>query len=181
MAECQRGLGIAQGLCIEANMTEGLDDPVALVLGAAVWEGGRASPSLRRRARHAARLWLAGKVRAIVVSGGVGLHPPSEAAVMARVIRDEGVPDGAIFLEEVARNTRENIALSLPVLERIGAWSVVIVTDGYHAPRAKLIARRMGMRAFSDCPRRDYRLTWPMLRLRLREAVAYLWTLIERQ
>ena len=95
---------------------------------------------------------------------------------MAQVIRDAGVPEGAIFLEEAARNTQENIALSMPILHRIGAWSVVIVTDGYHAPRAKLIARRLGIRAFSDCPRRDYPLTAPMIRLRVREWIAYLWT-----
>ncbi len=161
-------------------MMTGLDDPVALVLGAAVWEGGRASPSLRRRARHAATLWHAGQVRAIVVSGGVGLHPPSEAEVMAQVIVAAGVPDGAVFLEPQARNTRENIALSRPILNRIGASAVVIVTDGYHAPRARLLARRAGLRASSNCPVRDYRLTWPMLRLRLREAVAFLWVLVRR-
>ncbi|WP_234988882.1 YdcF family protein [Tropicibacter naphthalenivorans] len=150
--------------------------PVALVLGAAVWQGGRASPSLRRRAGHAAQLWLDGKVRAIVVSGGVGLHPPSEAQVMAAICIEAGVPEGAVFREEQATNTWENIERSRALLERIGAREVVIVTDGYHAPRARMMARRMGLEARSDCPRRDYPLTWGMVKLRLREAMAYLYT-----
>ena len=56
--------------------------PVALVLGAAVWPGGRPSPTLRRRALKAAALWHEGQVRAIIGCGGVGRHPPSEAEVI---------------------------------------------------------------------------------------------------
>lgn len=155
-------------------------EPVALVLGAAVWEGGVGSPALRRRAEHGARLWHAGKVRAVVVSGGVGLHPPSEAELMARICIARGVPEGAVLCEDKARNTAQNIAFSLPVLQRIGAQSVVIVTDGYHAPRGRLLARRAGLTVRSDCPPAPRPVTRRMVYLRLRECAAYLRSLLTR-
>jgi hypothetical protein len=43
-----------------------------LVLGAAVWAGGRASPTLQRRTAEAARLWHDGAGDIVIPCGGVG-------------------------------------------------------------------------------------------------------------
>lgn len=126
---------------------------VALVLGAAVWPGGRPSPSLARRAGHAAGLWHAGRVEVILGCGGVGRHPPSEAEVIVRLCRDAGVPEAALLREDASTTTRENLRNARPILRRIGADAVVIVTDPYHAPRARLIARQEGLAVTSSSPR----------------------------
>ncbi|MCA0938448.1 YdcF family protein [Salipiger pacificus] len=150
---------------------------VALVLGAAVWAGGRPSPTLERRALHAAGLWQAGEVAAILASGGVGRHGPSEAAVIARLCREAGVPEAALVLEERSTSTEENLRFCLPLLRAMGAGSVVIVTDGFHAPRARLAARRLGLAALgalrSDSPRVP--LSANRVKAGLREVPAYLW------
>ncbi|MBE9637782.1 YdcF family protein [Salipiger mangrovisoli] len=151
---------------------------VALVLGAAVWSGGRASPTLRRRALHAAALWQAGEVSVILASGGVGRHGPSEAAVIAALCRKAGVPEVALVLEDRSTSTEENLRLSLPLLRRIGAGEVVVVTDGFHAPRARLAARRLGFvqavgPVQSDSPRVPLSLN--RVKAGLREVPAYLW------
>ncbi|WP_319003740.1 YdcF family protein [Alloyangia pacifica] len=151
---------------------------VALVLGAAVWAGGRPSPTLRRRAEHASALWRAGQVSAILASGGVGRHGPSEAAVIARLCREAGVPQAALVLEERSTSTEENLRFSLPLLREMGAREVVIVTDGFHAPRARLAARRLGLHVAlgpvrSDSPRVPLSLT--RVKAGLREVPAYLW------
>lgn len=125
---------------------------VALVLGAAVWAGGQPSPTLLRRAGHAAALWHAGRVDAVLGAGGVGRHGPAEGAVIAAICRDAGLPDTALQIEDGSRSTRENVTLALPILRRMGAAEVVIVTDPYHAPRARLIAWQLGLRTTSDCP-----------------------------
>ena len=127
---------------------------VALVLGAAVWEGGVPSPTLRRRALHAARLWQRGAVQAVIGCGGVGDHPPAEARVIAGILRAEGVPEGAIRIEDRSITTRQNLRNAAPILRKLGGPEAVIVTDPWHAPRARLIARQEGLRAISDCPRR---------------------------
>jgi len=125
---------------------------VALVLGAAVWAGGQPSPTLARRALHAAELYRAGKVDVIIGCGGLGGHPPTEASVIIALCRAEGVPETALTEEGTSTSTRENLTNALPLLERLKPQTVVIVTDPYHAPRARLIARQLGLIACSDCP-----------------------------
>ena len=120
---------------------------VALVLGAAVWAGGVPSPTLARRAAHAAALWREKRVDFIVGCGGLGRHGPAEAEVIAALLRAEGVPEGAIGLEPASGTTRENLRLAVPVFRALGADRVVIVTDAWHAPRALLIARQEGVPA----------------------------------
>jgi len=151
---------------------------VALVLGAAVWPGGKPSPTLARRADHAARLWQAGLVDAIVGCGGVGVHPPAEGHVIAAICRSAGVPDASLHSETQSHSTRENVTFALPILRALGCTAVVIVTDPYHAPRARLIAWQLGLDAVADCP--PWRKLGPrqLIRHIPREGVALLATLL---
>lgn len=68
---------------------------------------------------------------------------------MAAILRDAGVPEAAIALEDRSTSTYENVAFAR---EMLTAREVVIVTDPYHAPRAIVIARAMGLMARADCP-----------------------------
>ena len=120
---------------------------VALVLGAAVWPGGIPSPTLKRRALKGAELVLTGKASALIACGGLGKHGPSEAQVIRQICLDAGVPDKLIHLEALSTTTEENIRLALPILKLLQTDRVFVVTDGYHAPRAILIARRLGLNA----------------------------------
>ena len=129
------------------------DRAVALVLGAMVLEGGLASPALRRRAVHAVRLWQAGEIDAMVLSGAERWHAPSEAAVMAVICRAGGVPEQALMLEEAARDPAENLALSRVLLAQRGeAGRGIVVTDTFHGPRVRMIARRLGMQVEVSSP-----------------------------
>ena len=123
----------------------------ALILGCAVWPDGP-SPTMRRRTLHAARLWHEGRVAWLVPCGGLGRNPPSEALAMRDLLLAADVPPDAIHLEDRSRNTHENILLAKPILERLGAEAAVIVTDRTHAPRARLIARGLGLHATSASP-----------------------------
>ena len=119
--------------------------PYAIVLGAAVWPGGVPSPSLRRRAEAAAALYRAGRVAGIVGTGGLGRHPPSEAEAIRAIVLAQGVPETAVILEDRSTNTRENLIFSRALLPE--GTAVVIVSDAWHLPRARLIARRLGLAA----------------------------------
>ena len=59
----------------------------AVVLGAAVWPGGRPSPALARRAARAATLSAEGKVCGIVACGGFGAICGSSIATTATMAR----------------------------------------------------------------------------------------------
>lgn len=146
---------------------------VALVLGAKVMANGEASPALRRRTEHAAALWHAGKVDLILVSGGMPRAGRREAHVMADLLTAAHIPGTQILREDQARNTWENLAFSQALLPE-GA-KIVLVTERYHAHRARLIARRQGITATIDCPS-DHDTPWKRrLKTRLRECAALLY------
>src|SRR5574342_604073 len=66
-----------------------LDQPrkadAIIVLGSAVWNGGRASPSLAMRIERAIELYRSGYAPYLILCGGLGNNPPSEAQVMKNV------------------------------------------------------------------------------------------------
>ena len=157
-----------------------LSRPVALVLGAAVWADGP-SPTLRRRSLHAAAAFHAGRVSHLIACGGMGRHPPTEADAIRAILLHAGVPAHAISLEDGSTNTMENIANALPMLQRLSTRSVLIVTDGYHAPRARLIARKLGLQAQSTSPAPTGMRRGQWLRYVLREIPAYFVALIMPQ
>ena len=147
---------------------------VALILGAAVWADGP-SPTLARRARRGADLWLAQEVTHLIACGGLGRFPPTEAAMIARLLQEAGVPPEAILLEDRSTTTRTNIAFALPLLAQLQTDRVILVTDLWHGPRARLVARRLGLRARSVAT--PLRGTHPLrqARMALREVLGFLW------
>lgn len=110
-----------------------------VVLGCRVRPDGTASPALARRARHGAWLYRRGLAPIVVLTGGVGAHPPSEARAAAAVARAEGVPDAALVLEELSTSTEENAREAARLID---AERVLVVTDAYHAFRAERVFRR---------------------------------------
>jgi len=140
-----------------------------LVLGAAMRRDGSPGPALIRRARHAAALFHRLGAPLVLASGGFG-----EAEAIAAICRKAGVPEARLVLEPEARNTAENIAFSAPLLAARGVTRVTLVSDYYHLPRARLIARRHGLAVTGSAPPHrlgpPHRHAW----LLLREAAAWL-------
>lgn len=137
-----------------------------LILGAAVWRDGP-SPTLRRRTLHGAALFHAGRGAIVIPCGGLGRFPPSEAEAMSAILQDAGVPTKAILLEDTSTNTVENIRNAIPLLQ--GETDVLIVSDAYHLPRARLIARREGLRVTTSAPPLKGARLWPQIKGWLRE------------
>jgi len=94
-------------------------------------------PMTLQRLRYGA--WLARQTGLpLAFSGGVGhgaTPGPTEADVAQRVAAQElGQP--LRWVESRSRDTRENAAFSLAMLRAQGVRQVVVVTHGYHMPRA---------------------------------------------
>ena len=160
----------------DTTPTSPVQTPVAaLILGAAVWADGP-SPTLRRRTLQAARLYHSGAVSHLIPCGGLGRHPPAEAQVMHDILVQAGVPPAAIRLEGSSTSTVENIRLALPLLlAGLDVHQTVIVTDAWHTPRARLIARRLGLTATSSSPPLAGASLRQFLKSALREIPAYVW------
>jgi uncharacterized SAM-binding protein YcdF (DUF218 family) len=124
---------------IGSRPAPGAEHDAIVVLGCRVMPSGAASPALARRAVHAAELWREGRAPLLVVTGGVGDHPPSEARAAAEIARRRGVPEHAIVLEEASTSTEENARFARAL---VGARRVLLVTDGFHALRASRIFAR---------------------------------------
>jgi vancomycin permeability regulator SanA len=123
-----------------------------IVLGAAVWRGGVASPTLERRVRHAVALYWAGVAGKLLFTGGVGEHPPSEAQVMWGIAAEAGVPKEHMLLEETASNTLESAIACAAIIRDQGWCRVTVVSDRYHLPRGVLACRALGLQARGSAP-----------------------------
>lgn len=84
----------------------------------------------------------------VVVSGAQGPDEPStEARAMADYLVGQGVPEGNILLEEDSHNTLQNLRNSKALLEGQGYRTedgVIIVSNGFHLTRARMLAGRAG-------------------------------------
>ena len=150
---------------------------VIVVLGAAVWPGGRPSYALERRVAHAVHLFQAKQARVLLMTGGLGRHPPHEAYLMRDLALTQGVPAQSIELEDHATSTFESGAYCAPIFAQRGWTTALIVTDSYHLPRAILTFRSFGIRATGSAAPYRWRFRNSLKRLRMygREVVACLW------
>lgn len=96
------------------------------------------SPVSTERLRYA--LWLSKETGVpVAFSGGHSWAQPEgapEAEIAARVAAQEfGRP--LRWIETLSRDTRENAARSAPILRSAGVRHVLLVTHGWHMPRAR--------------------------------------------
>ena len=92
------------GSVTKENQTKQAD--AIVVLGAAVWKRGEPSPALRRRVLHAVDLMREGRSHAMLVTGGLGKYPPTEAEVMKEIaVVGGGIPPESIIMENKATST----------------------------------------------------------------------------
>jgi uncharacterized SAM-binding protein YcdF (DUF218 family) len=95
--------------------------------------------SASTRVWYAAELYRAEKAKWIVVAAGGEPEFPNEqveADAIAEMLGVLGVPAEAIRLDTKSRNTAENAANAQPILTRLGARRVLLVTSAEHMPRA---------------------------------------------
>ena len=110
-----------------------------VVLGCAV-QNGRPSKTLERRLERARSILTNSPDTFVIVTGGpVAGSTLTEADVMAEWLVARCVSHSRIFLERQARNTEENIQLSIALLERLGLPydQVAVVSSDYHLWRAR--------------------------------------------
>ncbi len=161
----------------QAEKEEAQPVDALIVLGSAVWPGERASPSLAARTRHAVALYRAGYATHLILSGGLGQYPPSEAEAMRRIAASAGVPAEALALDETSHSTEENLQNARRIMQANGWRTALIVSDPFHLFRAKLMARDLGIEAYGS-PANDSP-TYTNLLLRAwyttREAAAVVW------
>jgi SanA protein len=117
---------------------------VAIVPGAQVKPDGEMSAMLADRVRQAARLWHAGKVEKILVSGDHHRWAYDEPGTMRKALVEAGVRPRDVFEDHAGFDTWATMVRARSVF---GVDDAVVVTQGFHMPRALFLADAAGIRA----------------------------------
>lgn len=122
---------------------------VMVILGCQVMADGDPSVLLQDRLDTALDYLEEHPDLTVVVSGGQGSNEPvSEARCMADVLIQGGVAEEQIRLEDQSSNTMENLVFSRELLAREGIeveeTDVLVVSNGFHLTRARMLAGRFG-------------------------------------
>jgi uncharacterized SAM-binding protein YcdF (DUF218 family) len=152
--------------------------PILLLLGAPLHADGSPGPALHRRLACALRRLRRDPNARVLATGGVpprALCRRTEAAAAAAVLASAGIAADRILVEPRARNTWENAERSALLLRRAGLTGapLLLVTDPWHVPRARLAFRAQGLSVRGAGCRvagAEGPPAWPRL---LREAVGF--------
>ena len=118
--------------------------PVALVLGAQVYPNGRPSAFLAARLDLARRLFEAGKVKVILVSGDNLAPEYNEPDAMRDYLIKAGVPADKVVADYAGFDTYDSCARAKRIFN---VAELIIVTQSYHLPRAVATCRALGVEA----------------------------------
>jgi SanA protein len=166
-------LGLARLIAVvyARPLTHGLVDipvaRVAIVLGAGLQRDGTPSPVLRDRVAAATELYFAGKVEKLLLSGDNRFLNYNEPGAMRNYALSLGVPDNALVLDYAGRRTYDTCYRARAIF---GVDKAIVVTQGFHLPRALFLCNALGVKASGfSADRREYNrvssLYWDMREL----------------
>jgi uncharacterized SAM-binding protein YcdF (DUF218 family) len=129
----------------QAQRDEARPSEAIVVLGAAEYNG-RPSPVFKSRLDHAYDLYARKLAPRVVTTGGSGgerVH--TEAEVGRQYLASRGIPVEKIYIEREGATTAQSTAASAEILKRLGINTCILVSDGYHLYRAKLMMATHGI------------------------------------
>ena len=145
---------------------------VAVVFGARVYANGVMSDALKDRIRTACELYRAGLAKRLVLSGGRGDGPVTEASAMRTYALAHGVDSSDIVIDDLGVNSEATVRDTMPMFQKWGARRVLVVSHFYHLPRIKLAYCRAGMDVFT-VPARQERILARLPMNMAREVIAF--------
>jgi uncharacterized SAM-binding protein YcdF (DUF218 family) len=113
-----------------------------IVLGTTTNRDGSPSPEQRERTLEGVREYKAGIAPALIFTGGSAHNSFVESHVMANLAIAHGVPASAIYEEDQAKDTIQNIYYSNLILQSHHWTSAEVVSSPSHLPRTVLILQR---------------------------------------
>jgi SanA protein len=117
---------------------------VAIVPGALVEPDGDMSAMLAARVEQASRLWHAGKVEKILVSGDHGSWKYDEPDTMRKALVSDGVAPRDVFEDHAGFDTWATMVRAREIFQ---VRDAIVVTQGFHMPRALYLADQAGIDA----------------------------------
>ena len=118
---------------------------VAIIPGAAIFEGGALSSIFLDRADMAIKLYEAKKVTKILVSGDNSTDSHNEVNPVRLYLMSRNIPQEDIYLDHAGFDTYSSMYRARDIF---GVSSALVSTQSFHLPRAVFIARRLGIEAY---------------------------------
>ncbi len=142
---------------------------IAIVFGAGLTREGYPTAILRDRVETATRLYFAGKVQKLLMSGDNRFEYYNEPGAMRDYAVSMGVPEDAIVLDYAGRRTYDTCYRAKAIF---GLSTALLVTQPFHLPRALFECNALGVQASGVAA--DNRHYWPLLLLiwNIREQLA---------
>lgn len=140
--------GLEKGEKIPAS----LHGDVIILLGGGVYEyardmSGRGVPSEEALSRLVTAVRAQKRMNVPVIASGGAWRQGGipEAGVLKRFLKDLGVPEKMIIMEERSRDTAENVRYCREICARYGFRTPLVVTSAYHMRRSVAAFKRAGM------------------------------------
>jgi SanA protein len=115
------------------NLEDVPQNRVAIVFGAGLLRDGSAGPVLSDRVETAVKLYQAGTVDKLLMSGDNRFVEYNEPEAMRQYALDRGVPDDDIVLDYAGRRTYDTCYRAKHIFQ---VDSAILITQAFHIPRA---------------------------------------------
>src|SRR5215213_1490957 len=144
------GLVLVVAIYRQARTDQARPAQAIVVLGTAQYNGWP-GPVFRARLDRAIQLWRADYAPVVVVTGGkMPGDDYTEAEAAWACLTDAGVPPEAIVTENAASDTWESMQGIATLLRPLGIDEVILVSDGFHLFRSRMMARDVGLQAWGS-------------------------------
>ncbi|MEU0252826.1 ElyC/SanA/YdcF family protein [Streptomyces sp. NPDC006184] len=115
---------------------------VAMVFGAGLWKHGEPSPYLAHRLDAAARLYRAGRIEVVLVTGDNSREDYDEPDAMRTYLTRHGVPDARIVSDYAGFDTWDSCVRARKIF---GVDRAVLISQGFHIRRAVALCEAAGV------------------------------------
>jgi uncharacterized SAM-binding protein YcdF (DUF218 family) len=134
----------------QAAQDEARPADAVVVFGAAEYNGAP-SPVFKARLDHTLELDDRALAPAIITTGGSGGDPHfTEGGVARDYLIQQGVAEDKIFSETRGETTYASVQAAAAILRQRHARTCIVVSDGFHLYRIKLMFRSLGIAAYGS-------------------------------
>jgi vancomycin permeability regulator SanA len=129
---------------------EGYKSDIAVILGNKVNEDGTLSERLTKRLECGLILYKTGRVKKIIVSGGLGKEGFYEGNKMKDFLVSKHVPNLVIIVDNYGNNTIATVDNTLKLRDSLKFKSIIVVSQYFHLTRIKMLFRKRGFNNVSS-------------------------------
>ncbi|MGW4730573.1 SanA/YdcF family protein [Streptomyces shenzhenensis] len=129
---------------------------VAVVFGAGLWNG-EPSPYLAHRLDAAARLYRAGRIEVVLVTGDNSREDYDEPDAMRAYLTRHGVPDGRIVSDYAGFDTWDSCVRAKKIF---GVDRAVLISQDFHIRRAVALCETAGIDSYGVGVAAEHDVTW---------------------